>query len=1263
MSHRDVRYEVRVHQVGVTNPTDGTVDYVLTALAEPPRFGGQLIQPTSGGAGSAPWELQLVDLNGAVTSRLANPEGRLHQLGRVAEVRQAINGAPHTRTRVGRITGLGESASGKYRMQVSDERWIERRVSFFDQADTTQLYPPGLRYPFRTIPVTAEKATIQVLEVNGSRKRLQLTSPWGLSGDIIQWIRDDVADDPDPERTDDLGNFVHLRLEAEGTNLEVIRFGNAQDVLSTLDQVDPDRGVNMTVWVADPGGALPGAVGARFKGALWAPTAPPSPTLPLHVGVHDPTHSLGYIGNGWALVEKLYLAKGIRIDAAQFALLKASPHYPRPGWRLTEVPSDDLASWLQRKWYGPIGAVPFVNDDGEISPRAVRMPDADPSSDAYLDLPNAFEFNASNLAAPPLWDALASEVVNVVRARWVYLKYAYLTGGVAGQSVASRARPSLPWSAADLIVEEQRSAEWQYPESVNALGEQPAEYDLSGLSPGGESANPFFPQGLFEADHLSRMLAWLRRELWDRWGSGAPRGRLLARPDAEDGQGRTPEDLEPGTFVLVNLASFPNPATNARGGTRLVQLLNKVPSPRGLAFDFVDAGPSLQPLQTPSVSVVANPTDPRHAIDVTISGVPAGASAKVEVGFGAASDFPRKFQGKANGTFTIRGLPSGTDHRVRVQAHAPQRIRSAWSAVSQVTTQALAAPTIVGGATVSGWTMELEFTPAEPGYSIMPVMRLGTSGPFFEQLTRPLEPSSTLYAFRGESSSALYEIGVQHVDPFGGASPVAAVQATTAAGARQLAEPRRIQVLQGRPETGDLDLPPSELSIGNGVEIGWHPTEPHAGVLLEVSTDPAFATLEQIVRVEPGSVRGFVFTPLDGQTRHVRPYHAQEGYDDSTAAPVVSAKPTALLGAAVPDSFAGGYARLTERSDFTIGMSAGDGGDPSTDRVYYEYEVNPVDEDAPLTVDETSPFLDREAGDLPFSDALDDPSNPGNPLPSANGLVVVLEAAFWNRERGFGQRTRDVLKVGGLKPLDVRLSHFARRPLQPSVFTTGSMKFSAGFATGSDVDQVRIEYSYPDSLPSSPHAVSEEVPPDQEYIGPPGANQMTMPALFAITLTGIDAQGNEGEPFVERIIGDPSKVLFGTQPGPGIPFEAAGIGGGPYAAYEKYDGTAGFPHPRAGIVPLPAVDLGSLSGSWTPDLTSASVFRASLTGALSVQLPTNVPPNGSAWFFEALFETNGHTVTLVGGYEGPNGSTAGPNWAQLSAREFAGQALGFLTGW
>lgn len=1258
----DVRYELRVHNAGVLDPTDGTVDYVLTSFTQPPQAGGQLVRPTTGQAGSIPWTFEIADIAGAVTSRLGDTDGRLHQLGRVIEVRQVVNAGPPQRIRVGRLTAIGESLPGQWRLEVSDERWIERRVSFFDQADTSQLYPPGLRYPFRRIPVTASKAAVQVLETSGSLKRLQLTSPWGLSPAIVQWIQDDIVEEPDPERTDDLGNFTHLRFEALDTNLEVVRFGNSADILHTLEEVDPDRGVNMTLWVADPGAALPSSVGARFEGALWAPTAPPSPTLPLHVGVHDPSHRLGYLGNDMELAEKMYAAKGVRLDAAQFSVLKASPHFDHGGWRITEIPRGDMAAWLEEHIYAPEGLVPFVNDDGELSPRPVRLPDADPTSDAFVDVSNAFEFNASNLVEPPLWNALGSEVVNVVTARWVFFKYAYLTGGMAGQSVGSRARPSIPWSAADLLVPEERSQTWEFPDSLAALGPQKREYNLSGFSPLGESANSFFPQGLFEADHVGRKAAWLRRELFERWGSGAPRGPLLARPDAADGQGRTPADLEPGDFVKINLASYPNIEFNARGPVRVVQLESKAPGPDGIRFEYTDAGPELQPLQTPTVSVQANANDPRHAVDITIGNLAAGSLAKVQLGFGSSSDFPRKLEGKGPGTFTMRALPSGTDLRIRVQAHAPQRIRSAWSAVATITTQALAPPTIDGPAVVSGWTMELPFTPTEPGYGVLPVMRLGTSGPWLPQRPSPLGASSRLYAFRGSSSSTLYEVGVQHVDPYGGASAVASAQGTTAAGARQLAELRRIQILQGRPETGDLDLPPDELIVGTGVEVGWHPTEPHAGVLLEVSLDPAFSTLERLVRIEPGATRAFVFTDLDEQLRYIRPYHSQEGYDDSSAAPVVSARPTGLLGAAVPDSFAGGYARLTERTDLTVGMAAGDGGDPSTDRVYYEYAVNPADQDAPLTVDETSMFLDREAGDLPYSAALDDPGNPGNPLPSTDGLVVVLEAGFWNRERGFGQRTRDVLRVGGLKPLDVRLSHFARRPLQPSVFTTGSMKFSAAFGTGEDVAAVRIQYDYPDSLPSSPHPVNELVLPDAEYIGPPGANQMNMPAKFRITLIGIDAQGNAGEPFTHTLVGDPSSILFGTQPGSGIPFEAAGMGGGGFAGFRKFDGTAGFPHPRAGVVPENGVDLGTIGGSWTPDLALGSVFRGNLNADLTVQLPTNEPPD-SAWFFELLVSTNGHSVTLVGGYEGPNGSTPGPNWAQLSSRLFEGQAVGFLTGW
>src|SRR5690606_7205227 len=166
----------------------------------------------------------------------------------------------------------------------------------------------------------------------------------------------------------------------------------------------------------------------------------------------------------------------------------------------------------------------------------------------------------------------------------------------------------------------------------------------------------------------------------------------------------------------------PNPATGSRSGKRLVQVLKRDILPIGYRYEVLDAGPALQPLTAPSVSVALDPSNPKHAIKVTLSSVPAGATATVEVAYD--SDFERIVHvvpGLSDGTHAIGPLASGTQVYVRAESTAPGRIRSLSSATQTTTTQALAAPTNVA-ATASGRTIRLDWEPTEPGYALMPTL-------------------------------------------------------------------------------------------------------------------------------------------------------------------------------------------------------------------------------------------------------------------------------------------------------------------------------------------------------------------------------------------------------------------------------------------------------------------------------------------------------------------------------------------------------------
>src|SRR5690606_951204 len=120
----------------------------------------------------------------------------------------------------------------------------------------------------------------------------------------------------------------------------------------------------------------------------------------------------------------------------------------------------------------------------------------------------------------------------------------------------------------------------------------------------------------------------IAEEIFQRFGDGP----IYCNVPAHAGD---MEDVIPGAWVGIDFDAYPALQNQARGGLRIAQVLSRTILPAGIAFELLEAGPALQPLATPSVSVAVNADDPHHSIDVTVSDIPAGANALIHV---AAAD-------------------------------------------------------------------------------------------------------------------------------------------------------------------------------------------------------------------------------------------------------------------------------------------------------------------------------------------------------------------------------------------------------------------------------------------------------------------------------------------------------------------------------------------------------------------------------------------------------------------------------------------------
>ena len=774
-------FRVRIHDLGTATPIDGTVDFTLTALARYPEYGQQVIHPGKGRTESSPWRIEVVDVDEILTDELAATTGRMHLLGRLVEIQDSTDGGGWATVATGRFSNLSLATNpANYLIEISDERWMERSAILFDVSDTTQIWPPGLRYGWRQGFPIAQLATGTLIKSTGSARTIRLYSQWPISQELISWIRQDVVGDPDPARTDGSGNFTHLRCEIDGTDREVLGFGNYKgtgvDITAALDLMGPSPGgihLDIVVWAA--------SINASFDACLWAPTAKPCKALPLHLGTNTGAHDWGE-PDPWDMVQAIYDELGVRYDSAAFTALQTSSFYALNSPRL-EKPISDVARFLDDRYYGPSDVVPFIDSQGRIAPKSIRLPeDVDPTT--------LFQFNESNLREPPTWNHQGKDIVNILEAHYDFHRSVTLEGGAIAGSRGAPGQPTRSDWPSDLLVVDELTIREEYDNLAN-VGEHSAEVDLSGFIPVGEGTSQLWDAGSYET--VQNLAKWIAREKFERWGDGAQRGDMKSLRQVADGSGRTPEDdVEAGDLVTINVDTYPNAIDNDRGGTRVVQIMSKKPVGLGIDWEFFDVGPSLQPPAEPTVSIAQNAGQPKHAVDVTISNLPSGATAQLEVGVGGASDWSRKLEGLANGVHTIGRLPSGTTIYARARTCIPNRSRSDWSIVDSVATASLSAPSSLSVGSIVGDRATASWTNGEANYPTELLLD-GTR-------VAVLVPGTTEYRLKELTISTTYNgpgVTVRHIDDFGGVSTGVDQSFVTTGTATVLTEPYAVTILVG----------------------------------------------------------------------------------------------------------------------------------------------------------------------------------------------------------------------------------------------------------------------------------------------------------------------------------------------------------------------------------------------------------------------------------------------------------------------------------
>ena len=824
--------QLRIHERETTTPVDGTVEFTLAhdRLAAIPSFGGQAVRPTEGRTESTPYWIEVIDVDGEFTADLA-VGGRMAMLGRILELRLATDGGAFATVDLRRLSAVEGGAEGRYRLECSDERWIERRTILFENTTSWQFDPPGRAAAWMDGAAAGERSYgVDVIATDFVR----LWLPAGkadVSTTMAEVLEGDLLEEPSLTG----GAFTALRFRTGGTDRPVVRFDDEPGVGLQGQLSDPLgpflRGAAPfwnTVAVYWPSHGL--SAGARVTGRLYWPTGIPT------------TAATPYLLGGVAGIRAPALWQeiaegdhGVPVqshDPDAFTAL-AGDVYPRAWYRIFAPKPRD--QWVEANLAQPYTVVPFVDAIGRLAPRSLRPP-------AGVDPDTLYTFGAATTLTPPTWHHPSGEAITALTLK------AFIRRSVLFATAV------FPWS---------RRREH---DMVAALGLKEVTLTLDAI---------------FRVQDVPGVFAALAEDLFERFGD-APQTGECTGPIAGDAP-------VPGDLVGLDQDELhgPNPATGARSGTRIVHVLERQRSYEGdraaFLYRYLDAGPAVQPLATPTVSVALNGTVPKHAVDVTVSDVPAGATATVQVAHGAspaAADWVTARTGVGNETITIPSRPSGTQINARAFATAPEKTRSALSAVDDVTTTALTAPSVVT-ATASGQSVLVEATLGETEYAVEYLV---------DGVTRViLPPGSDRTTLHALAASTEFTFGVRHRDLYGGISSTTTDTETTGTGGTAPAMGAlSLRAVAGAGEGNTRPRPEPEELPGPvevpGVEISLQPGHPAFGIVAERAPDdggsPDEAARLVVARLAPNTRLHFDARPLDGATWWYRAFHAADGWDD-----------------------------------------------------------------------------------------------------------------------------------------------------------------------------------------------------------------------------------------------------------------------------------------------------------------------------------------------------------------------------------------------
>lgn len=825
-------FRVRVANYGAED-VDGDVDFTLDAgmLADIPRLGSQVLRLLDGRAESVEAKIRVNDVGEVLASHFAEAGDavkRMRLLGRLVDVQVRENGGLWTTIdgAVGRLTGLSSTEMPRvYDLAMQDERWKERNAKIWTTADTTNLYPSGLRYPFGPFlpPPTITPGGFLVPNTgvrqearDGDYVRLRISSRFSLSDASREYIQHDLKDgatyykpniggglttivDPKPFKT--------IKCRVDGVDYVVSTFGDDRtsgDFFAGLDEANAGEKDHVKVWVYAPV-AMGLTITSTSTAVVHAWGAKPTEGVPLHVGAKEPSHAWGAPSgkdgiHPFDLLERLYTAASVRMNSAAFATLKADTRFPLVAYRATD--EANLAEWAEMFIYRPLFIAPFIDSLGRLAPKRVTLPSADSASSEYINTGAAFVFNEGKLDRDgwPTWDHTAQELVNVYRATasWIIPSLTFKPGNLPEPGTQIPAYPT-----ADHLETQTDTLAPIDAGNTGVFGERFHEADFTAFPlslAGSIVVAPYtgkFPYPSARGDEGGRWPA-LAGEVLERYGDGPIYGRMTGLRCDHLPSGERPSAVQRGQFVVIDVDDFPNPAAGTSGGyggQRLVQITDRATHPDGaIDFEFLDAGPFVAPLSIPTVTLTKSSDFPRHMVRVQADGASGSTGERhvVQIGLGASPVWGREIallDGTGDWTQDVGSLPSGTVISARGRTSLAGRVSSVWSTPVTVALDAITAPSGLAKIVDEGSYVVLSWTNGDASYPVEVLI----DGVRY----RYVDAGSTRITVDGVAPGVAFLAAVRHFDAFGGFSSSASLSVTPGSTAAVCPDPAGITILVG----------------------------------------------------------------------------------------------------------------------------------------------------------------------------------------------------------------------------------------------------------------------------------------------------------------------------------------------------------------------------------------------------------------------------------------------------------------------------------